>query len=154
MTVRFEVRTVIAAPGERVFDLALSVEAHLASMARSGERVLSRSSAGALGLGDEVTWAGRHFGITWKMRSRITELARPERFVDEQVRGPFAWFHHEHRFEAAGEGTRMVDVVGFAAPFGPLGRVAERVALRRYLRHLIEHRAAYIRRQAEADDVR
>jgi ligand-binding SRPBCC domain-containing protein len=35
------------------------------------------------------------------MTSRITEWSRPERFVDEQVRGPFAAFRHEHLFEAA-----------------------------------------------------
>jgi ligand-binding SRPBCC domain-containing protein len=149
MTVRFQIETVIAAHPDRVFDLSLSVEHHLASMARSRERVLARTSSGALGLGDEVTWAGRHFGITWKMHSRITELTRPERFVDEQVKGPFAWFRHEHRFEATEGGTRMVDDVSFAGPLGPLGRLGEWVLLRRYLRHLIQQRNVHIRGVAE-----
>ena len=149
MTVRFQVETMIAAPVERVFDLSLSVEDHLASMARSRERLLARTSSGALGLGDEVAWAGRHFGVTWKMRSRITELTRPERFVDQQVRGPFAWFRHEHRFEATSEGTRMFDAVSFAAPLGPLGRIAEWALLGRHLRRLIEQRNIHIRGVAE-----
>jgi ligand-binding SRPBCC domain-containing protein len=149
MTVRFQVETMIAAPVERVFDLSLSVEDHLASMARSRERLLFRTSSGPFGLGDEVAWAGRHFGITWKMHSRITELTRPERFVDEQVRGPFAWFRHEHRFEATEGGTRMVDAVSFAAPLGLLGRVGEWVLLRRYLRRLIAQRNVHIRGVAE-----
>jgi ligand-binding SRPBCC domain-containing protein len=45
------------------------------------------------------------------MTSRITELDAPRRFVDEMVRGPFAFFRHEHLFEEAGRLTRMTDVV-------------------------------------------
>src|SRR5438445_10172769 len=103
-------------------------------MAPSRERVIGGTTSGVLGLGDEVTWAGRHFGVTWKMTSRITELDRPRWFVDEQVRGPFAWFRHEHAFEDVGTATRMTDVVTFRAPLGPVGWAAERVVLDRYLR--------------------
>jgi ligand-binding SRPBCC domain-containing protein len=56
------------------------------------------------------------------MTSRITEFDRPHRFVDEQVRGPFARFRHVHRFEPEGEGTMVIDEVEFDAPFGSLGQ--------------------------------
>ncbi|WP_354004701.1 SRPBCC family protein [Ruania suaedae] len=69
-------------------------------------------------------------------------------FTDEQVRGPFAWFTHVHRFESRPDGgTRMIDQVAFAAPFGPLGRLAERLVLARYMRTLIETRNEWLRRQ-------
>jgi len=76
------------------------------------------------------------------MTSRITALEAPHRFVDEQVRGPFARFRHVHRFEPSARGTRMVDEIEFRAPLGPLGVVAERVALARYLPRLIAERNA------------
>jgi ligand-binding SRPBCC domain-containing protein len=78
------------------------------------------------------------------MTSRITELDRPYMFVDEQVRGPFARFHHVHRFEPARDGTLRIDEVEFDAPFGPLGVLLERVVLGRYLERLIEQRNRHL----------
>lgn len=49
------------------------------------------------------------------MTSRITALEAPGRSVDEQVRGPFARFRHEHRFQPSAVGTRMVDDVTLRA---------------------------------------
>lgn len=145
MAVAFEVITEMAASPEGAFDLSLDVEAHTGSMARSGERAVRGVTSGRLGLGDEVTWRARHFGVPWTMTSKITEWARPRRFVDEQVAGPFASFTHEHVFEPTiGGGTRMIDRVSFTAPAGVLGRFAERLILDRYLRHLIQARNAFL----------
>lgn len=71
------------------------------------------------------------------MTSEITELRSPELFVDEQVRGPFHSFRHEHRSVAFPGGTTMVDHVHFVAPLGALGRAVEAAVLGRYLRKLI-----------------
>ncbi|MFE6966403.1 SRPBCC family protein [Agromyces sp. NPDC057679] len=91
-----------------------------------------------------MTWRARHLGLVWRMTSRITELERPRRFVDEQVRGPFHAFRHVHRFEPAGDrATLMIDEVAFSAPFGPIGRLAELV-LGPYLRGLIERRNRHL----------
>jgi ligand-binding SRPBCC domain-containing protein len=74
------------------------------------------------------------------MTSVITEWDRPRRFVDEQRAGPFKSFRHEHLFSAVEDATNMIDRVEFAAPFGPIGWVAERLVLDRYLRRLINVR--------------
>jgi ligand-binding SRPBCC domain-containing protein len=151
VTVRFESVTLVGAPAERVFDLSLNVDSHLRSMTRSRERAVAGVTSGAMSLGDEVTWSARHFGVPWRMRSRIVELDRPGWFVDEQVRGPFARFRHEHRFEQTDSGTRMTDTLRFDAPLGPLGRLVERVVLDGYVRRLIRQRADSIRAEAEQD---
>lgn len=142
MTVSFRVVTELDAPPARVFALSLDIGAHERSMAASGERAVAGTTSGTIGLGETVTWRARHFGIVWRMTSRITALEAPHRFVDEQMRGPFARFHHLHRFEPSARGTRMVDEITFRAPFGPLGLVAERLALARYLPRLIADRNA------------
>jgi ligand-binding SRPBCC domain-containing protein len=51
---------------------------------------------------------------------------------------------HEHRFESHPEGTRVIDVITFEAPFGALGRLVERVVLDRYMRDLISARNAHL----------
>ncbi len=145
MVERFTLVTDIAAPVERVFDLSLDVESHVASMARSRERAIGGRTRGILALGDEVTWRARHFGVPWTMTVRVVEFERPHRFVDEQVAGPFASFRHTHRFERSGAGTAMTDTVFFEAPFGVLGRAAEGLVLRRRLVKLIEARNRYLR---------
>ncbi len=120
-------------------------------MAASGERAVAGTTTGTIGLGETVTWRARHFGVVWRMTSAITALEAPHRFVDEQVRGPFARFRHEHRFERSADGTRMVDEITFRAPLGPLGRIAERVALARYLPRLITERNAALRAELSAE---
>lgn len=51
------------------------------------------------------------FPIPWRSRIDVWEPGR--RFVDRQLRGPYRWWRHEHRFEAAGGGTRVTDHVEF-----------------------------------------
>ena len=149
VTVSFERRTVINAPVGVVFELSLDVDVHLQSQARSGERAIAGVTRGTIGLGEQVTWRATHFGIPFKMTSKVTELDRPNRFVDEQVRGPFHRFHHEHCFHQQGAETEMIDRVEFVAPLGAVGRLVERFVLAGYLRKLIEERGAFLKQQAE-----
>ena len=149
MAVTFECKTTIEASQPAVFDLSLSVDAHLESMAGSKERAIAGASTGSIGLGEEVTWRAVHFGFPFRMTSRVTELERPTRFVDEQVRGPFRWFRHEHLFEADDAGTLMTDRVSFQAPVAGLGWAVERALLSGYMKKLIEERGTYLKRAAE-----
>lgn len=146
----FEVETRITAAPERCFDLSLSVDAHTQSMGASGERAVAGVVSGGMVLGDTVTWQARHFGVRFRMTSAITAYDRPTRFVDEQTRGPFASWRHEHRFEPDAGGTRMVDVVGFRSPAGPVGRLVDHVFLTRYLTHLIRQRNHWLRASLES----
>jgi ligand-binding SRPBCC domain-containing protein len=134
-------------PGE-AFDLSLDVEVHTASMAAAREVAVAGITHGRMALHDEVTWRAWHFGVPWRMTSRITIFERPRRFVDEQVRGPFARFRHEHVFESSQGATRMIDRIEFAAPLGRLGLVAERLVLASYVGELIKRRNAYLSARA------
>lgn len=145
MTVAFAIRTTVMAPPNQVFAASLSIDDHLASMAASGEQVIGGVSAGRIGLGQTVTWRARHFGIKWTMTSQLTELEEPDRFVDEQLRGPFKTFRHEHCFRPVADGTDMLDSIVFRAPLGPLGWVAERAILSWYLPKLIRQRNDYLK---------
>ena len=142
--VRFDAQALMPVDPETAFDLSLSIDVHLGSFEHSGERAVDGVTAGVIGLGEFVTWRARHFGITWTMTSTITEWDRPRCFVDEQRKGPFKSFRHEHLFEPVEHGTRLLDHVEFEAPLGVLGRAAERLVLARYLRHLIDVRNTFL----------
>jgi ligand-binding SRPBCC domain-containing protein len=142
---RISIETRIAAPVAACFDLSLSVDAHANSMAASGERAVAGVMSGVMTLGDSVTWRARHFGIPFRMTSAITEYKRSERFVDEQQRGPFSYWWHEHTFHPLESGaTTMIDVIRFRSPFGPLGGAVDRVLLGRYMERLIRQRNAWL----------
>ena len=56
-----------------------------------------------------------HIPIRWQ--SEITVWEPPHRFVDEQRRGPYRFWHHEHAFESRDGGTLCRDEVRYAVPF-------------------------------------
>ena len=143
MTVEFECRTALGLPPEEVFERSRSIDLHVASMARSRERAVGGVTSGPIGLGEQVTWRAWHFGIPFTMTSRITEMDAPHWFVDEQVRGPFRSFRHEHAFVPNGPGTLMVDHVVLEAPIAGPGGLSEFV-LGRYMLRLIERRNAHL----------
>jgi ligand-binding SRPBCC domain-containing protein len=142
MATGFRVETRADVPAARLLDLSLSIDAHVDSMRRSGERAIGGVTAGTIGLGETVTWRARHFGVWFTMTSEIAELERPHRFVDRQVRGPFASFRHEHVFRQEGATTVMTDVIEVGSPV--FGRLAERLVLVPYLRRLIRQRNAHL----------
>jgi ligand-binding SRPBCC domain-containing protein len=144
------VTTRIAAVPERCFDLARSVDAHLQSAADTGERVVAGRTSGLCELGDVVTWEGRHLGVVQRLTSRITALQRPTYFQDRMVAGAFRSFEHDHHFEPDGAGgTVMRDELRFAAPYGPIGWLAERLVLAHHLRRFLERRRAALKAMAE-----
>ena len=145
-----KVETRIAAPCERCFDLAREVEAHEASVARTGERAVAGVTTGLLGLGDTVTWEATHFGVKQRLTARLTAFERPRRFVDVLVRGAFHSFTHTHEFIETSKGTLMVDTFDYTSPLGPLGRLADALFLERYMRRLLVDRGLVLRRMAEA----
>jgi len=82
----------------------------------------------------------RLMGIPFTWRTLI-EVYEPEsRFVDVQLKGPYALWRHTHTFEDAGGKTLMKDRVEYALPLGPLGGFAHALFVRRQLRTIFEHR--------------
>jgi len=76
----------------------------------------------------------RWFGLPVRWRVFIREYDPPFRFVDVQVRGPFARWEHRHRFLEEDGGTLVEDRVTYRLPLGVLGRLAHALLVRRQLR--------------------
>ena len=65
--------------------------------------------------GAEIDYRITLYGIPIPWRSRIDVWEPGVRFVDRELVGPYWWWYHEHRFEAATGGTRVVDHVEYVA---------------------------------------
>jgi len=59
-------------------------------------------------------------GIPLRWRTRIDVWEPPHRFVDDQIKGPYRRWRHEHSFEPRDNGTLCLDRVQYAVPGGPL----------------------------------
>ena len=99
----------------------------------------------AMGQGTLIRYRLRVHGLPVGWLTEITEWAPPYRFVDEQIKGPYALWHHTHTFEPTGDGdTLMRDVVRYRIGFGPLGSLADRLIVRRDVEKIFDFRARRI----------
>jgi ligand-binding SRPBCC domain-containing protein len=144
------IETWIRAGLEECFDAARDLDLHVTSLAHTNERAIAGRTSGLIELGEEVTWRARHFGVYQRFTSKITAFERPYYFQDSMQRGAFASFVHDHYFTPHRDGTSMKDVLVFAAPFGILGRLAEKAVLRSYLERLLRARATVIKEAVES----
>jgi ligand-binding SRPBCC domain-containing protein len=70
--------------------------------------------------GTLIDYQLRMRGIPLRWQSRISAWEPPLRFVDEQIRGPYKKWHHEHRFEEMEGGTLCFDVIDYSVYGGGL----------------------------------
>jgi ligand-binding SRPBCC domain-containing protein len=67
----------------------------------------------AMQAGALIDYRIRLHGIPLRWRTQITVWDPPYRFVDEQLRGPYTLWRHEHRFEKTIDGTLMTDAISY-----------------------------------------
>ena len=84
-------------------------------------------------------------GVPLRWRTLITSYDPPHKFVDEQLTGPYSFWHHTHTFSALADGgTELGDVVRYALPLGPLGDLAHTLMVRRQVEGIFQHRQQVI----------
>ena len=102
----------------------------------------------------------RWLGVPIKWRTRIIDWSPPRQFIDLQVRGPYALWHHQHRFEPSpAGGTVCFDRVIYQLPVPLVRRAVHALVVRRQLLEIFRFRRGVIGRElgwvrAVQDDVR
>jgi ligand-binding SRPBCC domain-containing protein len=76
--------------------------------------------------------------------SEITAVDPGRGFVDEQRRGPFAFWRHQHILAPDGVGVRVTDLIDYSAGFGPIGDLANILYLRGHLRRTFAFRRSVL----------
>lgn len=143
--------TFIAAPADVVFDLSRHIGLHKESMADYREDAVAGTRMGLIEKGETVTWQARHFFRNRLLRVKITEMKKPEMFIDEQLEGDFKMMKHEHYFKPCDNGTILIDLLHFETPYGILGRWLNALYLTRYMKKLLEQRNNSIKTTAEGE---
>lgn len=127
-----ESRVWLARPRPEVFAF-FADPAQLALITPPSLRVRLLTPGAAMAAGAVLDYRISWLGLPLRWRAFIREWDPPFRFVDVQVRGPYARWEHRHRFLGEGGGTWVEDRVTYQLPWGPLGRLAHALVVGRQL---------------------
>lgn len=104
-------------------------------------KILSKSDAGEMYPGMFVTYTVSpffHLSLNWA--TEITQIKEHKYFIDNQIRGPYKIWHHEHHFKAIDGGTEMRDILFYDVPYGFLGRMVHKLFIRKRVEEIFEFR--------------
>jgi len=97
--------------------------------------------------GTLIDYSVKILGFRRHWRTLITDYNPPEEFADIQLKGPYTFWHHTHRFIDRGSDTTIIDEVRYIVPFGILGRLINAIIIRRQLDAIFDYRAEVIARK-------
>lgn len=101
-----------------------------------------------MGVGTLIEYRLRLHRVPVRWRTRIEAWEPPRRFVDAQVKGPYALWEHTHTFEEDGPGATIIrDQVRYSIPFGVLGKLADRLLVQRDLKQIFDYRRDAVARE-------
>lgn len=79
-------------------------------------------------------------GIPMEWITEIKYVHDHQFFVDEQRKGPYKIWHHEHHFKAVEGGVEMIDIVTYELPLGFLGKIAHPLLVKHKLEEIFDYR--------------
>jgi ligand-binding SRPBCC domain-containing protein len=72
--------------------------------------------------------------------TEITHIQEGQFFVDEQRKGPYNIWHHEHHFKSVEGGVLMTDILHYDIGLGILGWVASKLFVDAKVKQIFEYR--------------
>ena len=79
-------------------------------------------------------------GIPFRWVTEITHVDQGKYFVDEQRFGPYTFWHHKHFIEPVDGGVKMIDIVDYKLPLGPLGKLAHALFVSKKVKQIFSYR--------------
>ena len=83
-------------------------------------------------------------GLPMRWTSVITNYDPPHHFVDVQLKGPYAYWHHKHSFQPRGDDVEVTDEIHYEIGFSLFGKVLLRPLVQRQLKSIFAFRAQAI----------
>ena len=78
--------------------------------------------------------------------TEITHVDEMKFFVDEQRKGPYKMWHHEHHFKSVDGGVEMEDIVSYLLPLGFLGNIAHVIFVKKQLESIFNYRTEVVKK--------
>lgn len=93
-----------------------------------------------IGRGTRITYQLRLHGVSLVWESLIKDWHPGQRFVDQQLRGPYGIWHHQHDFQPLAGGTLVTDRIRYRLPLAPLGELCAGALVERDLQRIFDYR--------------
>lgn len=104
-------------------------------------KVSNEVYGGAMYPGQVMTYKVKPLlGIPISWMTEITHVQPMNYFVDEQRKGPYKLWHHQHHFKAIQGGVEMTDLVHYRLPLGVLGSIANSLLVKKELQKIFAYR--------------
>ncbi len=109
-------------------------------------KILERSEAGDMYPGMIITYQlSPVFNISIKWATEITQIKEFKYFIDNQIKGPFTIWHHEHHFKEIEEGIEMTDILFYDLPYGILGKIVHKLFVKKKVDEIFYYREQKIK---------
>ncbi len=86
-------------------------------------------------------------GVRVRWLTEITCVNEPYIFIDEQRSGPYALWHHVHRFKMVSGGVEMVDELKYAIPMGWFGGLVHFLFVKKEVNAIFDYRYATLEKR-------
>ena len=141
----YQTEMMLQADRERVFDF-LCRPANLPDLSQPEMHLTIEEAPETIELGSRINFAIYVMGATIRSIHEITEFESPERFVEEQIEGPFKLWRHEHVFRLLGERqVALYDLIEYEPPGGMMGVILTESRIRSQLEEGFAHRQDELR---------
>jgi hypothetical protein len=122
-THEFTTEIVVPRPVEQVWQF-FSDPANLARLTPPAMQLDMMDAVPQMRQGATIDYTVKVRGLWLKWKTLIADWDVERRFVDYQVRGPYALWRHCHEFESGPDGSTVVrDRVRYSMPWAPIGNV-------------------------------
>ena len=106
-----------------------------------GFKVISKHHGDTMYAGQIIEYTVKPLlGIPLYWMTEITQVKDNQYFIDEQRVGPYSLWHHQHHFKAMEGGVEMTDIVHYKNPFWVLGKLANKLFVRKQLKEIFNYR--------------
>jgi ligand-binding SRPBCC domain-containing protein len=114
---------------------------HTITPANMKFRVISQHPADRIYAGQIIEYrVSPLFGIPLYWMTEITHVEDKKFFSDEQRRGPYKFWHHQHHFKEIDGGVEMTDIVHYRNPFWIAGELANMLIVKKKLTGVFNYR--------------
>lgn len=145
--------TCIHAPADRVFDLSLSTSVHKAVLRSYRNGRLESATEGAIGLQDKITFSLNFLGRRRVLTTRIESMERAREITSLLAKGEgsFLSMRHDQYFRQIQNGMLLIDLLEYEPAYGSIGRLADKLLVKKFLKKYLESKNRLIKQYAEGD---
>ena len=109
-------------------------------------KILSRSEVSEMYPGMIITYKiSPLFNIAIKWSTEITQIRDNKYFIDNQIKGPYKIWHHEHHFKEIKNGIEMRDILFYDVGFGIIGKLLHKFFIKKRVLEIFKYRELKIK---------